>query len=86
MPEIGRFRGILIRMFYDDHPPPHFHVKHGEHKAKIHLGTGELIVGHLPPKTLRLVQWWYHQHRDELRDNWQACQFTGPLKRIEPLP
>lgn len=86
MPEIRRFRGIRIRMFYADHPPPHFHVKHGEHKAKIHIGSGELMVGHLPPKTLRLVQQWYPLHERELRENWQAGQFIAPLQKIDPLP
>ena len=86
MPEISRFHGVRIRMFYADHPPPHFHVKYGEHKAKIHIGSGELMVGHLPSRTLRLVQRWYHLHIRELRDNWQACQFIAPLHKIDPLP
>lgn len=86
MPEISRFHGVRIRMFYADHPPPHFHVKHGEYKAKFHIGSGELRVGHLPPKTRRLVQRRYHLHERELRENWQACPFIAPLQKIDPLP
>ena len=56
MPEICRFYGIIIRMFFRDHLPPHFHVEYAEYKAKINIIDGDLIDGDLPKKALRLVQ------------------------------
>lgn len=34
MPELSRFYGIIIRMFYGDHPPPHFHAVYKAKKCK----------------------------------------------------
>lgn len=84
MPEICRFYGISIRMFYDDHGPPHFHAIYGEHEAKIEIGTGS-IRGHLPPRALRLVREWYPQHAVELLEDWRLAANRRPLNRIEPL-
>ena len=52
MPEISRFFGIIVAMFYNDHNPPHFHARYGEHKAVIAIETGEIIEGRLPPRVL----------------------------------
>lgn len=56
MPEISRFLGIIIKMFFDDHNPPHFHAEFQEYKAIIEIHTAELLEGYLPPKQLKLVQ------------------------------
>ncbi len=85
MPEICRFYGIVIAMFYDDHNPPHFHVKYGEHKASISIGDGAVLQGHLPPRALGLVVEWASLHRAELTADWEAARNNEPLKRIEPL-
>jgi hypothetical protein len=52
MPELSRFFGIIITMFYDDHAPPHFHVRYGEHKAIMTINSLMLLDGHLPPRAL----------------------------------
>ena len=86
MPEICRFYGIIIRMFFRDHLPPHFHVEYAEYKAKININDGELIEGSLPRKALRLVQAWAEIHRDELMLNYeQSLKEGGVISRIEPL-
>jgi len=86
MPEICRFYGIIVRMFFRDHVPPHFHVEYAEHKAKVNILDGELIEGHLPKKALRLVQAWTEIHRDELLENYkQSLREGGIISRIEPL-
>lgn len=55
MPELCRFFGMIITMFYDDHAPPHFHVRYGEHKAIIAIESLALLEGYLPPRALGLV-------------------------------
>jgi len=86
MPEICRFYGIIIRMFFRDHLPPHFHVEYAEYKAKINIIDGEVIEGELPQKALRLVQAWAEIHRDELLINYeQSIKEGGIISRIEPL-
>ena len=55
MPELCRFFGMIITMFYDDHAPPHFHVRYGEHKAIIGIESLALLEGYLPPRALGLV-------------------------------
>ena len=68
MPELCRFFGIIITMFYDDHAPPHFHVRYGEHKAIMAIDSLMLLEGQLPPRALGLVAEWGALHQDELRD------------------
>ena len=55
MPEISRFLGIIIAMYYNDHAPPHFHVKYGDIEAVIAIDTGEVVEGRLPPRVLGLA-------------------------------
>ncbi len=86
MPEISRFYGILIAMFWDDHNPPHFHARYGEHKAAIEIGTLRMLDGSLPPRALGLVVEWASQHREELMNNWREARNNRPLGKIEPLP
>ena len=86
MPEICRFYGIIIRMFFRDHLPPHFHVECAEYHAKINIIDGELIDGTLPRKALRLVQAWAEIHKDELMKNYEeSLKDSGIISRIEPL-
>ena len=66
MPTLSIFFGIVIRMYYDDHPPPHFHAIYGAHEAKIGIETLELIEGKLPRRALGLVLDWAELHRQEL--------------------
>lgn len=73
-------------MFFDDHPPPHFHAKHGDHQAQIDIATGEVLHGFLPRRALNLVQEWTELHRDELADDWERAEREEPLASIEPLP
>jgi hypothetical protein len=86
MPEISRFYGIIIRMFFLDHSPPHFHADYGEYKAQINIETGEVIEGELPRRALRLVQDWAELHRAELAANYLESQKQGGvIRKIEPL-
>lgn len=85
MPEISRFLGIVIRIFYDEHPPPHFHVQYGEHNAVFRIDTLELVRGNLPRRVQALVLEWAFRHRAELRLDWQLAEQGEPLLPIAPL-
>jgi hypothetical protein len=73
-------------MFVKDHPPPHFHVRYGEYRARVAIATGEPIDGDLPPRATRLVREWTALRRSELDTNWQRSEQMLPLEPIEPLP
>ncbi|HVN90038.1 MAG TPA: DUF4160 domain-containing protein [Candidatus Binataceae bacterium] len=85
MPELSRFFGIIIRMFYSDHKPAHFHALYGEYEALIEIETLALIRGELPRRALALVLEWAVLHREELRQDWKLAQQGEMLKTIEPL-
>ncbi len=85
MPEVSRFFGVVIGMFYQEHGRPHFHAVYGESEAVIDIDNGRVISGKLPKRALALVAEWYAGHRAELRDNWKLARQHKPLKRIAPL-
>ena len=85
MPEICRFFGIIIAMFFEDHQPPHFHARYGEHKVTIKIGDLSILEGSLPPRALGLVMEWASSHQDELTKNWELTQTYQPLRKIRPL-
>jgi len=86
MPTISVFYGILIQMFFDDHAPPHFHVRYAEYRAQINIQTLEPIEGNLPRRALSLVQEWAKEHQTELQENWNLCVQMQSPKKIAPLP
>ena len=85
MPEISRFFGIVVAMYYDDHPPPHFHVRYGEYRAILEIDTAAVLVGDLPYRVLGMVVEWAASHRAALEQNWHRARARVPLKAIEPL-
>jgi Domain of unknown function (DUF4160) len=86
VPQISRFYGIVITMYYDDHGGPHFHARYAEHNAKIAIKSGAVLRGLLPQRALRLVREWAGIHRDELEENWLRARSDESLMKIEPLP
>jgi hypothetical protein len=84
MPEISRFLGIVIGMFFNEHGPPHFHAVYGEYKITVEIESGH-VRGWFPPRALRLVLEWASLHRQELVANWEQARRREPLTRIEPL-
>ena len=85
MPEICRFLGISIRMFFNDHNPPHFHVQYNEFRAKVEIESLRASEGRLPPRVLGLVFEWADLHREELLANWESLRATGTFRKIDPL-
>ncbi len=85
MPAISIFFGIVIRMFYNDHEPPHFHAEYQGQRGKFDL-RGRMVAGSISSKTaLRLIRQWARQHQTEIRANWQRMKTGKPLETIEPL-
>lgn len=85
MPEICRFLGIIIVVYYNDHNPPHFHAKYNEHRASIDINELRILEGGLPQRVLALVLEWAFLNRDALLENWQLAREGKPLNKIEPL-
>lgn len=85
MPTIAFFYGIAIRMYFRDHPPPHFQASYGGHEANVLIATGEVIAGRLPERARRLVGEWALAHRVELEENWRRAAQSMPLNRIAGL-
>ena len=85
MPEISRFFGIVVQMYYGDHDPPHFHVRYSGQKALIAIETLALLRGHLSPRVLGLVTEWAALHRAALMEDWDLAKDQAELKPIAPL-
>ena len=85
MPTISRFFGIVIRMYHDDHSPPHFHARYGEFKAQIEIASLVVMRGRLPQRALSLVREWAFRRRRELEENWGRVERNQPLQPVAPL-
>ena len=85
MPEISRFFGIIITMYFGDHHPPHFHVRYSEWKAQVTIETISILNGTLPPRVFGLVAEWALAHQDELKENWTLVQNESLPNKIAPL-
>ena len=86
MPELCRFYGIVIRMRYNDHDPPHFHAVYGDAEAQVRIDTLDILNGRLPRRAVHLVMEWASLHQDELREAWERRTRQEPLDAIDPLP
>lgn len=85
MPELSRFFGIVVRMFYDDHEPAHVHVEYQGRKAKIDL-DGNVVRGSLGSRTaVKLVREWLSLRSEELERDWELAMKGEPLEKIDPL-
>lgn len=85
MPIISRFFGIVIRMYYNDHEPRHFHASYAEHEALIEIQTLAIYRGELPARALTLVREWAAQHREELHADWDRARTGLAPEPIAPL-
>ena len=86
MPEICRFYGIVIKMYFADHAPAHSHAEYAEHEARIAIDSLAVISGRLPPRAMGLVAEWATLHQQELQELWDKARDQQPLNRIEALP
>lgn len=84
MPEISRFLGIVIRIYYRDHSPPHFHAIYGDFEVTVEIESG-VVEGRFPRRALASVMEWYSLHAEELAADWQRAKRDEPLIPIAPL-
>ena len=85
MPEISRFLGIVIKMFFDDHNPPHFHAEYGGDVVLIEIRNLSVFSGRLPPRVMGLVIEWATIHQQELIVDWERARSQKDLLKIAPL-
>lgn len=85
MPEISRFYGIIVSMFYDDHNPPHFHARYGEYKIVIDIDSLRILEGDFPPRALGLIIEWASLHKADLLKDWELTAKNLHPQKIEPL-
>lgn len=85
MPEISRFFGIVIKMYWDEHNPPHFHAFYGEEQVLIDINALSVFAGRLSPRALGLVIEWATVHQQELIEDWRRAEGKSPLEKIAPL-
>ena len=83
MPIISYFFGITIRMYHDDHPPPHIHAEYQGYEAFVSIETGDVLEGQLPRKVAAIVREWCLVHQGELLGNWERARALAPLERIQ---
>lgn len=85
VPEISRFLGIVIAMYYNDHAPPHFHARYGEYEIRVMIDSGEIMSGSFPKRARKHVLEWLDLHRSELMEDWVLAEKRKPLLKIDPL-
>lgn len=85
MPEISRFWGIVIRIYLNDHGPPHFHAAYAEWEAIFDIGSLAILRGSLPRRAQSLVLEWAFLHRPELLQDWDLARSGGSPAPIPPL-
>ena len=85
MPEISRFLGMIISIYFEDHNPPHFHAEYNEYEAVISINDLKVLDGSLPSRVMGLIMEWAHLHQAELLENWNSVQKSGKFTKIAPL-
>ena len=85
MPEISRFFGIIIRMYFDDHEPPHFHAVYSGMEVEVGIDPIEIREGDMPNRAVSMVLEWAALHQRELMDDWRRLRTSRPALKIAPL-
>jgi hypothetical protein len=85
MPEICRFFGIIIRMYFDDHDPPHFHASYAGEDAVVGIEPIEWLHGEIPPRALSMAIEWAALHQAELLENWRRLHQSQAARKLPPL-
>jgi phosphomannomutase len=85
MPEVSRFYGMVIHMFWTEHEAPHFHARYGEFIASIRINDGRVTSRDFPPRALRHLDEWRKLHKGELLANWERMRRDQPPLPIAPL-
>ncbi len=85
MPEVSRFYGIVIQMYYREHGVPHFHAIYQGHKVVIGINPVTVIEGSIPRRGLTMIKTWARLHETELQANWERARLHLEPYKIEGL-
>ena len=85
MPTLSIFYGIVIKMYFDDHAPPHFHAEYGEHELVVGIAPIKILRGSAPKRVISLVLEWAALHQEELMADWALCKALQSPQPIQPL-
>jgi hypothetical protein len=85
MPEISRFNNMIILMNFNDHNPPHVHIKFNDIDCSVMIQTGEILIGQLPKKQLLMIQAWIEMHKNSLIFMWNNRMEEGTIFKLPPL-
>ena len=85
MPEISRFYGIIIYMNFNDHNPPHIHVRYNEYNAIVSIKNNALMAGKMSPKALAMVTEWIMLNKKDLLEDWELTKSLQHPRKIKPL-
>ncbi len=85
MPILSRFYGIIIRMFFEDHPPAHFHAEYNDYELLVGISPIKILKGKAPKRVESMVLEWAAIHQEELLANWELCSRPAQPKPILPL-
>jgi hypothetical protein len=85
MPEVSSFHGIRVTMYYNDHPPPHFHVRYGGQKAIVTIDSPRIWDGSIPLTQFNLIKEWAIENYETLNENWNLARQKQPLKHISGI-
>ncbi len=85
MPTISIFYGIIIKMLFDDHNPPHFHAEYGEYELVVTISPIKIIKGDAPKRVKSMILEWAALHQEELIQDWELCAMLKSPLPIEPL-
>lgn len=85
MPQLSYFYGIVVQMYADDHPPPHFHARYSGHEVVVDIRELRIIQGRFPGRAMGMLLQWAAEHRDELLENWKRCEQNETTRKISPL-
>ena len=83
MPVISYYFGIYIRMYHDDHNPPHFHAEYQGYEALIEIKSGKILEGQLPKKAVKIIKEWVEENQELLLKNWERAIELEPLEQIK---
>ena len=85
MPIVSAFYGMVIRIYFDDHNPPHFHVSYGNKEIAIAIESGKILGGKLPTRLMNAIREWHVLHKQELLAAWHDVQQMKKPNKIKPL-
>ena len=85
MPVVSAFYGMIIRIYYDDHNPPHFHVSYGDKEVVVAIESGKILSGRLPIRLKNAIRERHVLHKKELLAAWRAVRLMKKPNRIKPL-